>query len=110
MSINYDGRRFRKVGAGPDEAATALYRQDGDLVWGQFSGGDVRQGSLTGRADPVGRIDFTYTMVLRDGKVIAGRCRSTPQVLPNGRIRLDEDWERFGTEADQGTSAIEEVS
>jgi hypothetical protein len=106
--IDYDGKRFRKVTAGP-EAPVAHYRQEGDLVWGSSAGGDVRRGSLTGLAAPDGTLTFAYTMVLSDGRTVAGRCESVPEVLPDGRIRLNETWERYGPDADSGTSAIEEL-
>jgi hypothetical protein len=32
-----------------------------------------------------------------------------PEVLPDGRIRLHETWERFGADAATGTSCIEEI-
>ncbi|MFH0518985.1 hypothetical protein ACHBTE_17670 [Streptomyces sp. M41] len=106
--INYDGKRFRKVTAGPD-APVAHYRQEGDLVWGSSAGADVRRGSLTGLAAPDGTLTFAYTMVLADGRTVSGRCESVPEVLPDGRIRLHETWERYGPDADRGTSAIEEL-
>src|SRR5262249_21489649 len=106
--IDYDGRRFRAAGHG-GPAAVATYRQAGDLVWADFAGGAVRRGSLTGRCAPDGVLEFTYTMVLSDGAVLAGRCRSTPEVLPDGRIRLHERWERYGPHAATGSSELEEI-
>lgn len=108
--INYDGKRFRKVLDGPaDDAPIALYRQQGDLVWAEFAGGDVRRGSLAGTRDADGVISFSYSMVLEDGRVISGRSVNTPQMLDDGRIRLHESWERYGTHATSGVSYIEEV-
>ena len=106
--IDYDGKRFRPVGHGGGTVAT--YRQRGDLLWGDFSGGEIRRGSLTGLCRPDDSVEFAYTMVLADGTVLAGHCVSTPEVLPDGRVRLHEKWERFGAHADSGTSEIEEVS
>lgn len=109
--INYDGRKFRAShGDGdPDEAATAVYHQDGDLLWGEFSGGHVRRGSLTGRCAEDGSIDFAYTMVTDSGEIISGRCQSTPEVLADGRIRLHETFERYGRHTERGTSHIDEI-
>ncbi|MCW7944271.1 hypothetical protein AAW14_19905 [Streptomyces hygroscopicus] len=108
--INYDGKRFRKVLADPaGDAPAALYRQQGDLVWAEFAGGDVRRGSLAGTRDADGVISFSYSMVLDDGRVISGHSVNTPEVLPDGRIRLHERWERFGAHADNGVSYLEEV-
>jgi hypothetical protein len=44
-----------------------------------------------------------------DGAVISGRSISTPELLPDGRIQLNERWERYGQHAEQGTSSIVEV-
>jgi len=103
--IDYDGRRFHPVG---DPSRIAVYRQQDDLLWGEFSGGGARRGSLTGLRRPDGTLDFTYTMALDDGQVIAGHCLSTPHVLADGRVRLDEVWERFGAHAATGVSSIVE--
>jgi hypothetical protein len=107
--IDYNGRRFRSTAHGDAEAALALYRQDGDLVWADFAGGNVRRGSLTGVCASDGTLEFAYTMVLTGGDVVAGRCRSTPEVLDDGRIRLQETWERYGAHAASGVSTIEEA-
>jgi hypothetical protein len=108
--IDYDGRRFRAAGHGPGAGApVASYRQRGDLLWAEFAGGAVRRGSLTGLRRHDDTIEFTYTMVLTDGSVLAGHCRSTPEVLPDGRIRLHERWQRYGPHAATGTSELEEI-
>jgi Ala-tRNA(Pro) deacylase len=108
--INYDGRRFRPITHGVHaDAAVALYRQEGGLVWAEFTGGEVRKGSLSGLRAANGNLEFTYSMVLADGEVVAGRCRSTPQILADGRIRLHETWERYGPHADSGVSVLDEI-
>ena len=108
--INYDGRRFRPVADGSaQQSRVAVYRQDGDLLWGEFLGGEARRGALTGTCGPDGAIDFAYCMVTDDGEIISGRCRSTPHILDDGRIRLDEVWERYGPHADTGVSRLEEL-
>jgi hypothetical protein len=109
--INYEGRRFQKLVTDPSEVApSAVYRQDGDLVWAEIGGGEVRRGSLAGTCTDDGTIEFAYTMVLVGGEVISGRSVNTPEFLPDGRIRLNEVWERYGHHADTGTSSIVEVA
>jgi hypothetical protein len=108
--MNYDNRRFRPVGGrAGEEARVAVYHQQGDLLWGEFTGGHARRGVLTGTAASDGRLEFGYCMVLDTGEVITGHCRSTPEILADGRIRLHEQWERFGAQASIGTSFIEEI-
>jgi hypothetical protein len=105
-AFDYDGRTFRPDG---DTGTQATYHQDADLVWGEFAGGHVRRGSLTGTCDQDGVVTFAYTMVLDSGALITGRCRSTPQVLGDGRIRFTEDWERYLPTHETGVSYLEEV-
>ncbi len=106
--INYDGREFRSLD--PAEAsAIARYHQDGDLLWGDFAGGSVRHGSLAGRTLAGDELEFAYSCVLITGEVISGRCRSSPQLLADGRLRLSESWIRYGADASTGTSQIEQL-
>jgi hypothetical protein len=108
--INYDRKTFRPVGAPAGEnGRVAVYHQRGDLLWGEFTGGDARRGVLTGVAAPDGRLDFGYVIVLAGGGVVTGRCASVPEVLGDGRIRLHERWERYGPGASAGESLIEEI-
>lgn len=105
--INYDGRRFRK--AGEDTTTTAVYRQEGDIVWAVISGGEVLRGAITGTRQPNGTLHMGYTMVLATGDVICGHTVNTPEVSADGRLRLREAWERYGPHAATGVSYLEEV-
>jgi hypothetical protein len=109
--INYDGKRFRGTAPGPDgDAPVASYHQNGDLVWAEFSGHDLRRGSLVGTCAADGTLEIAYCMVLVGGEVISGRSVSTPGRLADGRIRLHEQWERYGPHRASGVSYIEELS
>jgi hypothetical protein len=107
--IDYDGRRFSPVTDTPGHNPVAHYHQSGDLVWGEFSGADVRRGTLVGTSDPQGVVTFAYCMVPVGGEVVTGLCRSVPEVLADGRIRFTEHWERFGPGASAGVSILEEL-
>jgi hypothetical protein len=110
LDVDYNGRRFRPVSEDREEAGrSAVYHQHGNLLWGEFAGGDTRRGTLTGVCSPDGTLDFAYCMVLDDGQVVSGRCHSVPTRLPDGRIRLHELWERYGTHAASGVSYLEEI-
>jgi hypothetical protein len=106
----YDDKRFRPVGGPPGEdGRVAVYHQRGDLLWGEFAGGRARRGTLAGRVAADGRLEFGYCMVLDSGEVISGHCRSTPETLADGRVRLHEVWQRFGAHAATGVSCLEEI-
>jgi len=106
--IDYEGRRFRKPG---DTSGTvATYHQQGDVVWADFSGGEVRRGSIAGVRLSDGTLRLGYTMVLTSGEVICGHSLNTPVSGADGRLRLRENWQRYGPHASSGVSYLEEVS
>jgi hypothetical protein len=107
-AVEYDGRVFEPVGQPAGEHAVGRYSQDGALVWAELSGAHLRTGRLVGRRDADGTIDAGYCQVMADGRVVAGRCVSTPTVLPDGRLRLTEHWRRC--DGTTGISLIEEVT
>ncbi|KXK63802.1 hypothetical protein AWW66_01065 [Micromonospora rosaria] len=111
--MDYDGRRFSSSAAETaDRAGTTpvgCYHQRGDLVWADFAGGAVRTGRLVGTCAADGTLTVTYCQVLTDGQVLAGACRSVPEVLPDGRIRLREEWRRFDAAGSRGVSYLEEL-
>ncbi|WP_018685204.1 hypothetical protein [Actinokineospora enzanensis] len=109
MLIDYEGRRFRGEVAPDGSAPIATYHQDGDLVWAESGGGRVRRCVLTGVRDDQGVITMGYTMVLVTGEIVLGRCVSTPEPLPDGRIRLVERYERYLPLATSGETVIEEL-
>ncbi|MEA2143744.1 MAG: hypothetical protein QOI64_2174 [Solirubrobacteraceae bacterium] len=110
MRIDYDGRRFRPVGAAAVDGVVARYRQDGDLLRGEYSGGDARQGTLVGTCAPDGTLRFAYCHVGVGGAIVCGSCVSTPDLLTDGRVRLREQWVRYGEHAEQGVSWLEELA
>jgi hypothetical protein len=111
-TISYDGRVFHSAAAETaDQDGTGPvchYHQDGTAVWAEFAGGRVVRGSVAGRSDDDGVLHLAYCQLLDDGSVMSGACTSYPIVHPDGRVRLEEHWERFGEHADTGVSVIEE--
>src|SRR3712207_2943335 len=94
--VLYDGRRFRSVEnseAGEVGPETVFrYGQDGDVVHATYEGGGVRSGVLIATADGEGNLDARYAHVNASGGLMTGECRTTPEVLPDGRLRLHEEW------------------
>jgi hypothetical protein len=108
MSIDYDGRRFRKLASA--DGVTARYHQQDDLIWADFAGGPVRRGSVNGVCGPDGTLRLAYTMVLDGGEVIAGHTVNTPEQAGDGGLVLREEWERYGPHAETGVSYLAEVT
>src|SRR4051794_7432956 len=74
--IDYDDRTFRPVDSAARQRPTAHYHQAGELIWAEFSGGDVRHGSIAGTSAADGQLWFAYCMVLAGGDLVTGVCRS----------------------------------
>ena len=112
-SIDYDGRRFRSTETsangevGPETVFS--YSQDGDVVSATYEGGAVRFGTLVATADGEGNLDARYGHVNASGGLMTGECRSTPEVLPDGRIRLHEEWRWTSGDRSSGRSIVEEI-
>lgn len=113
MKINYDGRRFRAVVNSPNGQVGATtffeYHQDGDNFHATYSGGQILQGHMIGKVREDGIIDFVYHHIDTGSQLKSGHCRSVPEVLPDGKIRLHETWQwDFGGEGN-GESIVEEM-
>ncbi|MGY0232569.1 hypothetical protein [Longispora urticae] len=107
--MDLDGRVFRAVAdvVGGDVGTDTVfeYHQDGDLVWASYSGGSIRLGHLVGTRDG-DTLDFRYSQLTTDGRTDAGHCLARVEALPDGRLRLHEEW-RWESREGSGTSIVE---
>ncbi|MGH9833886.1 MAG: hypothetical protein ACREBD_25605 [Blastocatellia bacterium] len=111
--INYNHRRFVSVnnsGSGEVTAETIFhYHQEGDLVWATYRGGQIVFGTLIAQVDDNDCLDMRYQHLNSAGELMTGKCRSTPEVLPDGRLRLHEIWQWTSGDFSRGESVIEEA-
>ena len=111
--INYDNRRFVTVSKsdnGEVGSATVFhYRHEGDVVWATYRGGSIVFGSLIAKVDEGDGLDMRYQHLNSAGELMTGKCLSTPEVLPDGRLRLREVWQWTSGDFSRGESIIEEV-
>jgi len=56
-----------------------------------------------------GSIDMCYHQINEKGVLMAGTCKSTPEVLAEGKIRLHETWQWTLGDTSSGTTILEEV-
>jgi len=54
-------------------------------------------------------LDMRYQHINRKRELMTGVCRSTPEILPDGRIRLHETWQWTTGDLASGTSVLEEI-
>ncbi len=111
--INYNNKTFRPVSntenGETSEDTVFLYKQNGNILTSEYSGGKIVYGHLIGLVDETGNIDMRYQQINNKGEIMTGICKSVPEVLPNGKIRLHETWQWTSGDFSKGESVIEEV-
>ncbi|MGQ0286814.1 n-acetylglutamate synthase [Pasteurellaceae bacterium 22721_9_1] len=85
------------------------YHQDNRLIWAEYEGGEIIKGFLIGKFIAENKIAFTYQHVNQSLENRLGKCVSQIEVLPNGKLRLHENWQWLDGEQKAGQSIIEEI-
>lgn len=111
--INYNGRNFVSIENTENGEVSSQtffkYKQEGHIISATYSGGEIVQGILIGIVKEDGSLEFRYNHVNRKDEIRGGKCVSTPKIMPDGRIKLYENWKWLDAEATEGSSIIEEV-
>ena len=111
--INYNQKKFRAVSNsenGEIEPGVLFnYTQTGDVVTCNYSSSKIHYGHLLAKVDTEGRLDMRYHQINSNGEIMTGICVSTPELMPNGKIRLHEKWQWTSGDLSQGESILEEV-
>ncbi|MBK7937759.1 MAG: n-acetylglutamate synthase [Lewinellaceae bacterium] len=110
--MNYNGKTFRPVTNTKNGEVSGdtifYYRQTGNIVTAEYRGGQVVSGHLIALVDESGCLDMRYHHVNNKGELQTGICRSEPEYLPDGRIRLHETWRWTSGDGSGGASVVEE--
>ena len=113
MEYNLEGKVFRSVSNtsnGEVGADTRFhYRQAGDIVTANYRGGGILVGHLIATVLADGQLDMRYHHLNDKGDFMLGKCLSTPERLPDGRLRFKEHWQWLSGDLSSGSSEIEEV-
>jgi hypothetical protein len=109
----YNNKTFRSVtntDNGEVSSETLFhYHQQDKLVWAEYAGGSIVKGFLIAVMQDDGSLDMRYEHVNQQGELMTGRCTSAPELLPDGRLRLHEQWQWTSGDGSSGTSIVEEV-
>jgi len=110
--INYNNKLFKPT-SNTDNGETSnetifRYKQTGNIVTAEYTGGKIIFGHLIGLVDENGNIEMRYHQVNNQGELMTGICYSKPERLTNGKIRLHETWQWTSGDKSKGQSIIEE--
>ncbi len=82
--INYNNKKFRPVSNtenGETSSETLFhYKQVGNLLTSEYSGGKIKYGHLIGLVDGNGNIEMRYHQINDNGELMTGICFSRPGV------------------------------
>jgi hypothetical protein len=110
--INYNDKVFRPVSNtenGETSSETVFhYKQSGTILTSEYSGGKIKKGHLLGVVDENGNIEMCYHQINDKNEMMTGICKSKPEILKNGKIRLHESWQWTSGDQSNGSSIIEE--
>jgi hypothetical protein len=111
--INYHNKIFRSVSnTNNGEAGNETifeYQQHGRIVTAVYKGGAILNGQLMAIVDENGSLDMRYHHVNTKGQFMTGTCQSSPELLPNGKLRLYEKWKWTSGDGSEGDSILEEI-
>jgi hypothetical protein len=111
--INYHNKRFRAVqNSDNGQIAAGLvfqYQQEGEILTCDYAGGEIAKGHLIGIVDAESVIQMRYHQVDTSGRLMTGKCTSTPELIENRKIRLHEVWQWTSGDLSEGTSVLEEL-
>lgn len=111
--INYHNKTFSPQSNsdnGEVDAETLFhYQQEGNILSCSYSGNSIEKGHLIGLVAVDGSINMRYHQVNKKGEIMTGTCQSTPEILPDGRIKLHEQWQWTSGDQSAGNSVLIEV-
>lgn len=110
--INYNNKLFKPI-SNTENGETSndtifVYKQVDNILTSEYSGGKIIKGQLIGVVAENGEIDICYHQVNDKGELKTGICKSKPEILSNGKVRLHEKWEWTNGDKSIGQSIIEE--
>jgi len=111
--FSYNDKKFKAVkntiNGETSEETIFHYKQTGNIVTSNYSGGKIIEGHLIGLVSSSGEIDMRYHQVNDKGILMTGKCKSIPEILANGKIRMHEEWQWTSGDKSKGDSIIEEL-
>lgn len=111
--IDYSNRRFVSVSnseSGEVSAKTIFhYHQKDNFIWATYEGGSIIFGTLIAKVLEDDSLEMRYQHLNQQGNLMTGECKSVPEILDDGRVRLYETWQWTCGDFSKGKSVVEEL-
>ncbi|MBA3016061.1 MAG: n-acetylglutamate synthase [Proteobacteria bacterium] len=113
IKFNLDGKVFRSLSntenGEVDSGTLFYYQQDNDVISANYHGGLIVKGHLVGKQLKTGQLEFVYHHINLEGKLMLGKCFSTPAITTEGKLKYIEKWQWLSGDKSNGESEIIEV-
>lgn len=84
------------------------YSQQNEIIWAEYSGGQIVKGNLIGKV--IGNhLEFVYQHINKKNELMTGNCKSYPELIESGKIRLKEVWQWTCKDHSFGESTLIEI-
>jgi len=109
--ISLDGRTLVGVAntdAGEVSGDTRFeFEQEGKRIYAHYTGGSIVDGHLVGTFDG-NEWDIRYSQINKDNETASGHSVGTVELLDDGRVRIEDEWE-WESQDGSGVSVLEEI-
>ena len=112
MEVNLNNRKFVAIynsinGEVSDQTIFHYYQKD-DVVWAEYAGGQIVKGNIIGKVVE-DHIEFFYQHINTKKELMTGKCKSYPELIENGKVKLKEFWEWTSGDKSSGESIVIEI-
>lgn len=103
MVIDLNGKRFKALA---NSETVFNYYQDEQIIWANYSGGEIVKGSLIGKVIDSDSFEFVYQHLNNQNELLTGKCTSFPKMNSESKIEISEEWQWTCSDFSTGTSTL----
>ncbi|WP_024769198.1 hypothetical protein [Aquimarina macrocephali] len=112
MKIDLNNKKFKTQsntnnGEVSDETIFR-YSQNENIIWANYDGGQIIKGNLIGKLVN-DHLEFVYQHINKEYELMTGKCKSYPEYIEDGKIKLNEFWQWTCKDCSSGKSTIIEI-
>lgn len=111
--INLNNRVFKALvnsdNGEVNESTLFSYYQDKNMIWADYSGGEILKGHLLGKQVASSKFEFFYHHLNMYEEMKVGKCTSEAILADDGRVKLLEKWQWLCDDMSSGTSELIEI-
>ncbi len=112
MEFNFDNKKLRiTLIEGPDtevnEDTIFHFHQQGNVIWGEYSGGKVKLGRLIGVLNGE-NLNHSYVQINLNDEINSGEGNSIIKLNENNKLQIVEEWE-WKSQDGKGKSVMTEI-